>query len=61
MTVFNLFLAAKGGVQHRKLMTDDEAEISVNGNRGHRNATFGCSLPSPRYRRASGECAFVIS
>jgi hypothetical protein len=45
MTVFNLLLAAKsdeGRGQHRKLMTDDEAQISVNGNRGHRCTTFNC-------------------
>jgi hypothetical protein len=48
MTVFNLLLAAKsdeGRGQHRKLMTDDEAQISVNGNRGHCSTAFNCFSP----------------
>lgn len=32
------------GEQHRKIITDDEAQISVNGNPGHRSITFNCFL-----------------
>lgn len=32
------------GGQHIKIMTDDEAQISVNGNPGHRSITFRCFL-----------------
>jgi hypothetical protein len=68
MTVFSLLLAAKrdgGRDQHRKLMTDDEAEISVNGNRGRQSTTFNCILYIYIYiwfchRKASGECSFII-
>ena len=51
MTVFSLLRADKKRWrrnsrrdQHGKIMTDDEAQISVNGNRGHHSITFSCFL-----------------
>ena len=51
MTVFSLLRADKKRWrrnsrrdQHGKIMTHDEAQISVNGNRGHHSITFSCFL-----------------